>query len=139
VQVKLQLGALRLTQPHEYAIRFFFGGIVTALTGLLAHWFGPALAGLFLAFPAICRASVTLIAKHERKKKEKFGMHGIVRGKNAAAVDAAGTALGCVGLAAFGAVIWRGMPRFNASLVLMVAMLVWLAVSTALWQIRKRM
>lgn len=139
MQIKMQPNALRQTKPHEYAVRFLFGGAITAFTGLLAHWYGPVLAGLFLAFPAICPAAVTLVATHERKKKEKAGMHGTLRGKNAAALDAAGTTLGCVGLAAFGAVIWLGMPRWNALVVLTAAMFMWLGVSTALWQIRKKM
>jgi hypothetical protein len=37
----------------QYALRFLFGGIVTAVAGLVAQHFGPVVAGLLLAFPAI--------------------------------------------------------------------------------------
>jgi hypothetical protein len=56
---------------YEYAIRFVLGGLVTSGAELLAKEFGPSFAGLFLAFPAILPASVTLIEKHEREQKEK--------------------------------------------------------------------
>jgi hypothetical protein len=61
---------------------------------------------LFLAFPAIFCASATLIEKHERERKERAGVRGTRRGKEAAALDAAGAALGSFGLLAFGAAIW---------------------------------
>ena len=43
--------ALRAAKWHEYAIRFFFGGLITVATGLIAQKFGPAVGGLFLDFP----------------------------------------------------------------------------------------
>ena len=48
-----------------YGLRFAFGGLITAITGLIAHNFGPVVGGLFLAFPAILPASVTLIEDHD--------------------------------------------------------------------------
>jgi hypothetical protein len=50
-------------------------------------------------------ASATLIQKHVRERKEKAGLPGARRGKEAAALDAVGVALGSFGLAAFGLVI----------------------------------
>jgi hypothetical protein len=47
-----------------------------------------------------------LIEKHVRKRKDKPSLLGIRRGKEAAALDAVGAALGSFGLAAFGLVIW---------------------------------
>jgi hypothetical protein len=47
-----------------------------------------------------------LIEKHVRERKEKAGLPGARRGKEAAALDAAGAALGSFGLTAFGLVIW---------------------------------
>ena len=67
---------------------------MTVVAGLIAARFGPVVGGLFLAFPAIFPASATLIEKHVRERKEKAGMPGARRGKEAAALDAAGAALG---------------------------------------------
>ena len=61
-------------------VRFVFGGAITVGAGLLARKFGPAVGGLFLAFPAIFPASATLIEKHEREKKERKGSTGERRG-----------------------------------------------------------
>jgi hypothetical protein len=66
---------------HEYAVRFFFGGLITAATGLIARNFRAVIGGLFLAFPAIPPASATLLEKHEREKKDHLGLHGSVRKK----------------------------------------------------------
>jgi len=53
MKVHADFSALRRTKWYEYAIRFLFGGIITAITGLIAKKFGPQVGGLFLAFPAI--------------------------------------------------------------------------------------
>ena len=88
--VNASLESLRQTKWHEYALRFFFGGAVTVMAGLIAKKFGPQIGGLFLAFPAIFPASATLIEKHEKQKKQKIGLEGTERGRLAAGVDAAG-------------------------------------------------
>jgi hypothetical protein len=49
--------------------------------------------GLFLAFPAIFPASATLIEQHERRRKQGTGGHGTLRGRRAAALDAAGASI----------------------------------------------
>jgi hypothetical protein len=49
--------------------------------------------GLFLAFPAIFPASATLVEKHEAENKKRRGLSGMVRGREAAALDAAGAAM----------------------------------------------
>jgi hypothetical protein len=46
--------------------------------------------------------------------------------------------MGCVGLAPFGYVTWRLTPEWGAWIGLLVAIVVWLLVSAALWSIRKR-
>jgi hypothetical protein len=70
MRIELDVSALHRTRWSEYAVRFLFGGIVTAATGLIAKQFGPVVAGLFLAFPAIFPAGATLIEKHEKQKKQ---------------------------------------------------------------------
>ena len=100
--VQFKPSALRQTRWYEYLVRFVLGGVMTAVAGLIAARFGPVIGGLFLAFPAIFPASATLIEKHVRERKEKAGLPGARRGKEAAALDAVGAALGSFGLAAFG-------------------------------------
>ena len=73
MKVKINLSVLKEPKWYEYLIRFLIGGGITALTGIIAKKFGPAVGGLFLAFPAIFPASATLIEKHEGKEAEGLG------------------------------------------------------------------
>ncbi|MGB6540913.1 MAG: hypothetical protein WBF03_08565 [Xanthobacteraceae bacterium] len=134
--VKLNLAALSETRWYEYLIRFALGGAMTVVAGLIAARFGPVVGGLFLAFPAIFPASATLIEKHARERKEKAGLAGARRGKEAAALDAAGATLGSFGLATFAIVIWLIIER-SPSLALVLASLVWLAVAMFAWMLRR--
>jgi hypothetical protein len=93
---------------------------------------------LFLAFPAIFPASATLIEKHERQKKEEEGLQGTQRGREAASVDAAGSAMGSAGLLVFASIVWQFVPRYSTWIVLMGATVAWLTVSVLIWQLRKR-
>src|SRR5438105_10379830 len=81
MRVRIDAMALGQIKWHDYAARFLFGGLVTAVARIIANKFGPAIGGLFLAFPAIFPASATLIEKHEKEKKEKEGFEGATRGK----------------------------------------------------------
>lgn len=105
----------------DYGIRFLFGGVITAVVGIVGVLFGPVIAGLFLAFPAILPASLTLIAQHT--------------GDHRAGDDASGAALGSIGLMAFGAVVWLMASRTEAWMVLACAAIAWLAVSVTCWGI----
>ena len=111
---------------------------MTAGAGLIAKQYGPVVGGLFLAFPAIFPAGATLIERHEREKKEKAGLHGTVRGRKAAGVDAAGATLGSLGLFTFALIVRTFLVGHRPWLVLAGATAIWLAVSLLLWQIRKR-
>jgi hypothetical protein len=106
---------------------------------MIARKFGPGVGGLFLAFPAIFPASATLIEKHERQKKERLGLHGSLRGRKAAAIDAAGAAIGALGLLAFALFNKFFLGSHNSWLVLAASTGIWLAVSFLFWVIRKRM
>jgi hypothetical protein len=136
--VRIKPAALRQDKWYEYAVRFIFGGVVTALAGLIAKKYGPGIGGLFLAFPAIFPASATLVERQERLRKEKNGIKADKRGRNAAAADAAGAALGSVGLMVFGATVWWLAPLISAWAMLSIATVVWSAVSGTAWIIRKR-
>jgi hypothetical protein len=137
MRVSLDASALRRTRWYEYAVRFFFGGAMTVIAGIVAKRYGPALGGLLLAFPAIFPAGATLVEKHEREKKEKAGILRTKRGRQATAVDAYGAALGSVGLLCFAAVVWLFLPKYNSALVLLTATAAWSMVSVFLWRIHK--
>jgi Protein of unknown function (DUF3147) len=137
MQIKIDPSVIGQTKWYEYAVRFLFGGLITAVAGVIANRFGPVIGGLFLAFPAILPASATLIEKHEKQKKEEKGLRGTRRGREAASVDAAGSAMGSVGLLAFASIVWQLAPRYSTWIVLMSATVAWLAISVLIWQVRK--
>jgi hypothetical protein len=137
MRVYFDVSALRRTKWGEYAVRFLFGGAITLIAGILAKQYGPVFGGLFLAFPAIFPSSVTLIEKHEREKKQNAGIPRTIRGRLAAALDARGTAMGGIGLACFGLVVWKLLPVWKPAPVLFVALVVWFAVSFLIWRARK--
>jgi hypothetical protein len=134
--VQLNLSALRETRWYEYLIRFALGGAMTVIAGLITDHFGPIVGGLFLAFPAIFPASATLIEKHERERKEKIGLAGARRGREAAALDAAGATLGSLGLAVFALIIWL-LIELIPFLALVLATVAWLAVAVLAWWLRR--
>ncbi|HTZ72899.1 MAG TPA: DUF3147 family protein [Candidatus Aquilonibacter sp.] len=130
--------ALKTTRWYELALRFVFGGAITVIAGELAKAYGPVFGGLFLAFPAIFPATATLIEKHEKERKEKCGMSGAVRGREAAALCARGTETGSLGLISFGISVWLLAPRLNFALTLSIALCTWFAVSYSAWNMQRR-
>jgi len=110
---------IKETSAKHYAIRFVGGGVVTALVGIIGTTSGPAVAGLFLAFPAILVASLTLL--------------GEKHGRGPAGADAFGARAGSIGLVAFGLVIWQVGSRVPAWLALLLAMVAWTVVSLGVW------
>jgi Protein of unknown function (DUF3147) len=137
--VKFDISGLTKTKWYEYALRILFGGATTVITGVLAKRYGPVFGGLFLAFPAIFPASATLVEKHETQKKEKAHIFNSIRGREAAALDARGAAMGSIGLAAFACVVWKFVPVWNSAFALIAATIVWLSLSVSIWWLRKRL
>lgn len=137
MKIQVNTAALKRSKWYEYAIRFVFGGIVTALTGIIAKRWGPEIGGLFLAFPAILPATATLVEKHEKQKKQRTGKQGTSRAKAKAGLDAAGAAMGSVGLLAFAVVVWLWIPSHSSAIVLCVATLAWLLVAILTWEVHE--
>jgi hypothetical protein len=135
--IRAKWSGLKQSRWYEYLVRFGLGGIATVLAGAIAKRFGPELGGVFLAFPAIFCASVTLIEKHERDRKKKLGLDGFRRGTDAAALDAAGAVLGSLGLLIFGFVVWVFVKR-GIYVTLMGASGAWLLISVSLWGLRTK-
>ena len=136
--VRFKWSALKQSRWYEHAIRFLLGGLTTAVAGLIAEHFGPATGGLFLAFPAIFCASSTLIEKHERKRKEAKGLQGERRGREAAALDAAGAAWGAIALGVFGMCVWLIAPASSIG-SLSAAIIAWIVVAISGWVLRRRL
>jgi hypothetical protein len=137
MMVQAKLAAIKGIQPHEWVVRFLFGGAVCVIAGLVAKRFGPAVGGLFLAFPAILPASACLVEAHEKKHKARAGMDGSMLGEVVAGLDAAGAALGCFGLAGFAIMCWLCLPRMSTAVVFLLATFVWLCLSMTAWVLRK--
>ena len=102
----------------EVAIRFGFGALVALVAASIGGLAGPKVGGLFLAFPAILPASLTLIEKKE--------------GLSRAWSDASGGALGAIAMAGFALVAIR-LLTWNPLLALVGAMMVWIALSSGLY------
>ena len=137
MRIEFDLSSMHRSRWSDHTLRFVFGGIVTAVTGLIAKRYGPGVAGLFLAFPAIFPAGATLIEKDEKEKKGEAGLDGTARGRAAASIDAAGAAMGTLGLIAFAILVWRFLPGHSSLTILPGAGLAWLAISILAWWIRK--
>jgi len=136
--ISVSTSGLKRTRWWEYPIRFALGGLVTVLAGVLAKGSGPSFGGLFLAFPAILAASSTLIERHERQMKGQKGTGGIYRGRHAAGADAAGAAMGSVGLIAFAGAVEKLLPGHKAWLAILLATATWASISASVWFIWKR-
>jgi hypothetical protein len=119
VTPRFRISALREAKPWEYFARFVFGGIIASAAGLLGHACGHVVGGLFLAFPAILPASLTLVKRHDGRRK--------------AFEDARGGRLGSIGLMAFAVVVWAAASAWSPRIVLTLATCVWLIVDVSLW------
>lgn len=131
--VKLSVSAFKEGHWYEYLIRFMLGGAATVFTGLISSAFGAAVGGLFLALPAIFCASATLIEKHEEQRKHRAGLRGHRRGQEAAALDAAGAALGSIGLLGF-ALVFSLLVKRQAPIAFIAALIAWCMISIAAWR-----
>jgi len=137
MRIEANFSVLKDTKVHEHVVRFMLGGLVTMAVGLIAKRWGPVIGGLFMAFPAIFPAGATLIEEHEVRKKKEIGRDGRLRGREAAALDAFGAALGAMGLMAFALVLWGFLPGHSSWVSLGLAALAWMVVSGSLWVLRR--
>ena len=133
--IRFSPSSLKEGRWYEYLIRFAsLGGAATVFTGLVSSRYGAVTGGVFLALPAIFCATATLIEKHEIRRK---GLAGERRGQMAAAVDAAGAALGALGMLAF-AIVFSLTAESSIVAAFMVASLAWLVISMTAWYLRRK-
>jgi len=110
---------LKKVRGRDLAVRFAFGAAVSIVAGVVSLAFNPVLGGLFLAFPAILPASVTLI---EQKESTDEAVH-----------DVEGATIGALGLAVFAVVARAGLRHTTALVALGAATAAWLASSCTIY------
>ena len=111
----VDLAKLSKIRPKDLVVRFGFGAAISLVAGLISLGFGARAGGMFLAFPAILPASLTLVEKKE--------------GTEAANHDLDGTILGAAALGAFALVAGVGLRAGSAALALPAALATWLGAS----------
>jgi Protein of unknown function (DUF3147) len=136
--IKFSPSSLREGRWYEYLLRFTLGGAATVFAGLVSNRYGASIGGLFLALPAIFCASATLIEKHEIRRKRESGFAGTRRGREAAALEAAGAALGALGMLGFAGVFWMLVEKSVAG-AFAGATVAWLVVAVAAWFMRRQL
>jgi hypothetical protein len=99
--------------------RFVLGAAASVLAGVATELFGPRAGGLFLAFPAILLATLTLLEKKE--------------GRVSAVASSEGAVLGAIGLAAFAFVFAAPFARSALGVALVLALAGWIVTSVALY------
>jgi len=135
MKVRPDAEPLRHTHWQGHLLRFVAGGVVTVVTGLIAKAFGPVVGGLFLALPAIFPVG---LATTERLQNDEAGPGARGdRARRAGICEAVGAAAGCVGLAAFAIVAWRGLGRWPVPLVFAAATAAWALFAFAAWAVRR--
>jgi hypothetical protein len=136
VRLRLQTASLRETTAAEYAQRFVFGGVVTLAASLIADRWGPVIGGIFLAFPGIFPAAVSLVARHKLSREAEAGKQGLSSAARETSVEAAGASAGTWGLVAFALVVWKQSPKYSFPLVLLSAGFAWASISLFVWTVR---
>lgn len=111
---RIDLGKLRSVSRRDYVVRFAFGFLISVVSAVATDVAGPRVGGLFLAFPAILPATLTLVEKKE--------------GLAQAASDVRGATLGAIGMVGF-ACFMTAYVNTAPALALAGALLVWVAVS----------
>jgi apolipoprotein N-acyltransferase len=117
--INFSFGSLRESQPRDLIIRFAFGAAISGLAALVTIAVGPRFGGIFLAFPAILPATLTLIEKEEGERKTRD--------------DDMGAILGAAALILFGWLAWSLIPRIGAPLALVIATVGWVAGALSLY------
>lgn len=108
----------------ELGIRFLFGVLVSLAAALIGLRFGPHAGGLFLAFPAILPAALTLLQRHE--------------GKNRADANAWGSVAGAAGMVGFAIAAVATFGRVPIAACLLIATAAWVILAAPSWALVHR-
>ena len=116
---KFDSGAIAKPKPSAYVTRFAFGAGISLAAGLIGMFFGPVVGGIFLGFPAILPASLTLIEKKA--------------GRQQAAIDSEGAILGALATVVCAVMVVITATKIGVAAALVLALLVWVVVAVALY------
>ena len=122
-EIEVKPAEIKQPKARDWLIRFAFGAGVSALAGVVAALSGPRVGGVFLAFPAILLASLTLIAEED--------------GLRQARDDARGATAGTAGLLVFAFVVAATATRWPLWAALGLAALAWAVVSLGLYALAR--
>ena len=111
--------------PSKLALRFGFGATVSAVAGVIGNLAGERAGGLFLAFPAILPATLTLVEQRE----------GISR----AVSETRGAVVGALALVGFAGVVIALLTHLPGIVALLVATIGWFLGANALYFMGVRM
>jgi hypothetical protein len=117
--VGLRLGGAREIGVRDLLVRALFGAIASAVAGGVTIVFGPRAGGIFLAFPAILAATVTLIQDEDSAREAREDARGAIVGAAALIV-----------FAAVGAVLFGVLP---GGYVLVLAAAAWMLVAVGIY------
>lgn len=115
----IRLHDLKDVPRRDLYIRFAFGAAISTAASIIGLGAGSRIGGIFLAFPAILPATLTLIEKE----------HSVRSAEN----DDLGSILGAAALAVFGGLTWFLVRHDGAPIGLSAAALAWLATAVALY------
>jgi hypothetical protein len=104
---------VRDVKPRDLVYRFAAGAATSIAAGVLTLVFGSRIGGIFLGFPAILGASLTLIEQQNDSAEARE--------------DARGAVMGGVGMAMFAAVGALAFTHLPGGFVLLVAAGAWMA------------
>lgn len=116
---RVEPDAIKKHEPKDYLVRFAFGAAISLVAGVIGMKFGPVVGGVFLGFPAILPASLTLIEKKE--------------GREQASIDSVGAILGAIAMVAFAVVIVVWATTLGVRLSLFAALVVWTVIAFFLY------
>ncbi|MEU8269564.1 DUF3147 family protein [Sphaerisporangium sp. NPDC049002] len=119
-KIRADPSKLRHISPAALAVRFAFGAAVSVVAGLAGIRWGPVAGGIFLAFPAVLAATLTLI---EAQEHSRF----------LAEQDVRGALLGAVGMIAFALCVWALAARIPTVVAMGIATTAWAVVATSLY------
>ena len=119
MRISVRPQKMKQVPPRDLLVRFAFGAGISVLAGLVSIGLGPRGGGLFLAFPAILPATMTLLQKEESKSEAEENDQGAM--------------LGAIGLLAFAITAALLVGGFSGWIALTTASGAWLVVSVGLY------
>jgi hypothetical protein len=114
-------GEAAKAKPRDLLIRFVAGASTSIAAGLVTLAFNARVGGIFLAFPAILAASLTLIEQQEDSVDARE--------------DARGAIAGGFALAVFAAVAAVSFGHIAGALVLALAAVAWMVTAGVLYAV----